>query len=190
MALSPDERSMAWYTPGDTATPPAIAVMRLDTGATTTLPLDRARMRYRAPQLDLDAAWLDHHYTWSRGEDGADRLVVRKTFTPLPHRGALTLGRAGEFQSYQLEPGGSPLQQAVRDLLVREIGALARPDEYGTPLVALDGAEYRVQLDRSAATVSVFTYKGSPESMARIGASIDRALASGRFDAMFVAEAP
>jgi hypothetical protein len=190
MGLSPDERSMAWYTPGDTETPPAIAVMRLDTGATTTLPLDRARMRYRTPQLDLDAAWLDHHYAWERGEDGADRLVVRERFTSLPHRGALTLGRSGEYQSYDIQPGGPGLQRAVRDVLLSDLRAQSLPDEYGTLKVRLDGIDYGVQYVNSTATVAVFTYKGTPEAMSRIGAQLDRVLASGRLDALLVAETP
>ena len=163
--------------------------MRLDTGATTTLTIDRARMRYRTPQLDLDAAWLDHHFAWERGQDGADRLVVRETFTPLPYRGALALRRSGEYQSYDIEPGGPRLQQAVRDILLSDLRAQPLPDEYGTLKVRLDGIDYGVQYVDRRRQWPCSPTRGRPTPMSRIGTQLDRVLASGRLDALLVAEA-
>lgn len=192
MGLSPDQRTMAWFSPGDGyEEPPTVATRRLDTGETSTLAIDRTRMRYRSAALDMTPAWLDHHFAWMRDADGVDRLEVRASFTPLPHRGALSESKPGDYQSYVIAPGSAALQAAVVDILLKELGATRIDDEYATvntPRVDLGGMPISVQYVEGGSLVSVHSYKSQPETMARIAAHVDRILASGRLDALMLEE--
>ena len=199
LGLSPDEKTMAWFSPGNGYDkPPVIATLRLDSGATATLPLDRPRMRYRTPQLDIDGAWLMHHFSWRRGDDGVDQLEARTDFTPLPHRGALSEPKPGDYQSYAIAPGGPALQAAVVELLIKELHGTRMEEEYAsanTPRVAIDDEPISVQFLEGGGIdgggiVSVHSYKSRPEIMARIAAHIDAVLASGRFDALLIETTP
>ena len=130
LALSPDERTVVWFSPGNGYdTPPAIATRRLDTGGTATFPLDRTRMRYRAPELDMTPEWFAHHFEWLRDADGIDVLHARADAVPLPYRGALSEAKPGEYQIYLLSPGGRPLRDAIYDILVKELHGTPREEE-------------------------------------------------------------
>ena len=188
MALSPDQRTMVWFSPGNGYDePPVVATRRLDKGDTATLPIDRARMRYRSAELDMDAAWLDHHFAWVRDEGGVDRLVARRDFTPLPHRGSLSEARPGDYQSYVIAPGSAALQAAVVEILLKELGATSLAGEYATidtPRLQLEGMPISVQFVEGGSMVSVHANQSQPETMARMAAHVDRILASGRLDAL------
>jgi hypothetical protein len=190
LGLSPDRRTLVWFSPGNGYDEdPVIATRRLDSGVTATLKIDRPRMRYRTPVPDIDAAWLAHHFTWVAGEDGADRLASRTDFVPLPYRGVLSPPKPGDYQSYQLGPGGLRLQAAVVAILVRELHGVPLAEEYATvntPRVSVDGVPVSVQYIDGDATVSVHSYKSRADVMARIAAHLDGVLASGRLDALLV----
>ncbi|AMY10885.1 hypothetical protein LuPra_04128 [Luteitalea pratensis] len=194
LALSPDERTVVWFSPGngyDTA--PVIAARRLDTGGTATFPLDRARMRYRTAQLDMTPEWFAHHFEWSRDADGIDVLHARPDAVPLPYRGALSEGGPGAYQTYQLSPGGRPLRDAVYDILVKELHGTPREEEpatVDTPRVEIDGVIYSVTFSRGGDTVTVTTYKTRPEAMARMADRLDAIVVSGRLDGLFTPDPP
>lgn len=190
LALSPDGASVAWFSETGLDEAPQMVVTRIDTGASTLLPVDRTRMRFRTAQVDVDRRWLEHHFAWTAGADGHATLQPREAFTPLPFRGAVSTGPTGQYQSYQLAPGGLRLQQALRELLVTRLGARALPDEYGTPQFELAGTRYALHYVEGNATVTLMTYKGEPATMARLAEAIDRELATGRFDALFVPDPP
>lgn len=189
LALAPDERTVVWFSPGNGYdTPPVIATRRLDTGGTATLPLDRARMRYRTPQLDMNPEWFAHHFEWVRDADGVDVLHERPGLIPLPYRGALSDGKPGDYQYYQLSPGGKPLRDAVYDILVKEFHGTPReeaPSTVDSPQVEIDGVVYSVTFSRGGDEVNVTTYKSQPEAMARLAARLDAIASSGRLDALF-----
>ena len=194
LALSPDERTIVWFSPGNGYdTPPVIAARRLDNGATSTLPIDRARMRYRTPLLDMTPDWFAHHFEWVRDADGADVVHARADVVPLPYRGALSDGKPGDYQTYQLSPGGRPLRDAVYDILVKEFHGTPREEEPATvdmPRVEIDGVVYGVTYSRGGDTVTVTTYKTRPEAMARLAARLDAIAASGRLDSLFIPDQP
>jgi hypothetical protein len=115
--------------------------------------------------------------------------VLTAIVTPLPYRGELTLAKPGDYQSYTLQPGGAPLRQVVVDLLASELGGERLPDE-------LDGYQQRVRLEarvlevviidsQSYVSVSMESGKGEPEFMKSIGARLDAAIATGKYDAAF-----
>ncbi|MCC6161931.1 MAG: hypothetical protein IT182_01095 [Acidobacteria bacterium] len=192
LGLSPDATSMVWFSPADYDHGPALATRRLDTGETTTLPIDRVRMRFRTPELDVDPTWLLHHFTWVTGDDGAQRLQVKAAFDLLPHRGALSPAADGEWQSYAVSPGGAALQAAIVDILVAQLKGQRIEDEYATtatPRLTIDGMIVYVQHIESDSSVSVNTSKSVPAVMARIASHIDDVLASGRLDAAIASDA-
>jgi len=194
MALSPDQRTVVWFSPGNGYdTEPVVAARRLDTGATSTWPLDRARMRYRTPQLDMTPEWFAHHFHWERDSEGVDQLRVKADAVPLPHRGALSQAKAGEFQFYQLSPGGRRLRDAVYDILVKELHGTPLEDEpatVDTTRVEIEGVIYGVTFTSGGDEVNVTTYKTQPDAMARVAAHLDSVASSGRLDALFVADPP
>ena len=187
--LSPDERSFAWLVQGPDEDP-RLGVTNWRAGATYVLPIDRARMRYNTASA-LDPTWVRHHFLWTPGPDGADLLAERPDFAPLPYHGDLTLNKPGEFQAYTLRPAGEPLRAAVIDLMVRDLGGEHLPDE-------ANGYQQRVRLNGKVLNLSVigsppYVYismdapEGDPQVMSAIAAKLDAALASGRYDALFVA---
>ncbi len=188
LGLSPDRLTMAWFSPGNGYDePPVVATRRLDTGAVTTLPIDRRLMRYRTPALDMDAAWLAHHFAWVPGGDGADRLETRPDIVPLPYRGALSPAATGEYQSYTIELATRRLQPAVVEVLLKELGGTPLPEESATaatPRVEVEGLPLSVQYVDGSSTVSVHSFKSRPEIMARVAARLDAILASGRLDSL------
>ncbi|MDX2059848.1 MAG: hypothetical protein SFV24_18710, partial [Gemmatimonadales bacterium] len=132
----------------------------------------------------------DHHFTWVRGSDGIDRLTPRDRFTPLPYRGELTVGKPGDYAAYTLRPGGKALRQAMMDVLVTELGAERMPDELdGYQLVVrLDGKLIKAAVIETGSYLSIGMDYGStdPALMTRVAAALDAAVATGRYDSLFV----
>ena len=187
IAVSPDERSLAWYSQVGEEARPVLGVTDYVADSSYTLPIDRSRMRYSSESL-LDPAWVLHHFRWRRGADGVDRLEERPGFTPLPYAGERSLGKPGEWQGYALKPGGEPLRQALVGILVEQLGAERLPDRLdGYELqVRLDGMELGLSVIESPGYVSLSTYHGDPAAMARIADRLDAILAGGQYDSLFV----
>jgi hypothetical protein len=187
--LSPDEQSFVWLVQGPDEDP-RLGITNWRTGVSHVLPIDRSRMRYNTPS-SLGPQWVRHHFQWIRGPEGTDVLAERPAFAPLPYRGDLALGKAGEIQTYTLRPGGEPLRTAMVNLLVRGFGGERMPDEPG-------GYQQRVRLNGKVLGVSVvdspgYVYismdapDGDPQAMKAIATKLDAALATGEYDALFVA---
>jgi hypothetical protein len=192
LGLSPDEHSFAWlaYATSDTR---KIVVTNWQANRSYQLPIDRARMRYSSEKA-LDPIWLQHHFEWTRGTDGVDVLQERPSFTPLPYRGDLSLAKAGSIQSYTLRFGGEPLRAAIVDVLVKELAGERLKEEPGA-------YKQRVKVAGKIVNVAVL---GTPEyvyvsmegedadqdAMSSIAAKLDAALATGRYDTLFVTPGP
>jgi hypothetical protein len=189
LAFSPDGQSLAWFADATSDSPPHIVVTHLETSETASVAIDRTRQRFRTPQLDIDPDWFAHYYTWQPQPRGPDILVVRDDAVPRPFRGALQTGPSGSYQAYTLQPAGRRLQEAVRAALLAH-GGTPRPDMYGSPQVRIGGVDYGIQLVEGTASVSVFTFSGTPEAIARIGEQLDADIATGHLDALFVADPP
>jgi hypothetical protein len=189
LGLSPDERSFVWFVQGSDKEP-RLGVTNWRTSRSYLLPIDRASMRYNS-ESSLDVDWVGHHFEWRHGAEGADVLVERPNFKPLPYRGDLVLGKPGEYQSYTLQQCGEPLRDAIVDVLIRDLGAERIPEESG-------GFRQRLRVKGKALSVSVIgtpTYlhvsmdalEGDPQLMSAVAATINAALATGRYDALLVA---
>jgi hypothetical protein len=193
LSLSPDEKSLVWLARGSEEKP-RLGVTNWRTGQSYLLLIDRARMRY-STEASLDPDWVQHHFEWrpgTGGGDAADMLVERPDFTPLPYRGDLSLGKPGAYQSYSLHPGGEPLRRAIVDLLVTDLGGERLPDESGgfVQHVRVNGKVVGVSVIGSPTYVSVSMddSDSDPQAMSAIGARLDLALASGRYDSLFVSQ--
>jgi hypothetical protein len=188
LGLSPDERSFVWLVQGPDEEP-QIGVTDWRTSRSYLLPIDRTRMRYNTESA-LDVEWVRHHFEWQRGAEGVDRLVERSDFIPLPYRGDVALGKPGEYQSYTLRPGGEPLRGAIVDILVKDVGGerlSAESDEF-RQRVRVNGKVLNVSVIGSPTYVNVSMdgAEGDPQVMSTVSARLDAALASGRYDALFV----
>jgi hypothetical protein len=186
--LSPDERSFAWLAQGFDQEP-RLGVTNWETGETYILPIERTRMRFNTASK-LDPRWVQHHFHWTRAPTGFYVLTARRDFVVLPYQGDLELGRPGEYQGYALRPGGKELRAAVVDILVRDLGGLrlpAEPDDFQLR-VTVDGKTVSVSVigSPSYVTVSMDAPQGDPQAMSAIGAKLDAALRSGKYDSLFV----
>ena len=89
---------------------------------------------------------------------------------PLPHRGDLELGKAGEYQSYTLRPGGEALRDALLKVLVEKLGAERLPDEPGGYLRRRASRRSRAEAagHRHQHYVALSMDNGDPEFMTRV----------------------
>ena len=193
LALSPDARSFVLLVSAQMTGTPALLVVNRGSDS-YAVPIDRARMRFNNDK-ELGPGWIAHHFTWrtSGGGDGL-HLVPRPDFVPLPYHGELTLGKVGDYQSYTLRPGGAGLREAVVRHLVEEMGGERLPDESAgyQQRVRIDGKELHITVGDSPAyvNVSMDESSGDPVVMAEVARQLDRWLADGGQDRLFVADRP
>jgi hypothetical protein len=191
LSLSPDEQSFVWLAQGFEEKP-QLGVTNWRTNRSYMLPIDRARMRFNA-ESSFTPDWVAHHFEWQRGPDGYDVLVERAGFVPMPHRGDLTVGRRGEYQAYTLRPGSAGLRDAVIEVLARDLGGELLPEELaGYRRIRVQGKVLTASLVESPDYVSLtMDMDGSdPRIMSAVGAALDAAFATGRYDALFVSKSP
>jgi hypothetical protein len=187
LAISPDERSFITFAYGDGSEEhPVLAVTDIVADTMYTLPVDPARMRYAT--LDaLDPGWVLHHFIWIRGDGGADRLVARKDFVPLPYHGKLS--GEGDGLSYRLEPAGDSLRDALIEFLVKEFKGEALSFEswaYHHP-VRINGQVVNVASsgDFSYVAVTMDSSATDQSLLATIAKRFDAELTTGKYDALF-----
>ncbi len=193
LGLSPDGRSLIRFGWGQdengigSESLPRLGVTDVVSNQSYLLAIDPARMRF--PNFEaLDPAWVDHHFTWERGQDGIDRLVERKHFVPIPFRGAVTTEDGG-YQYYRIEKAGSALRVALLDFLVAEFRAERVPadsDAYEMP-VKIDGRTVNVAASSDFGYVSVSMERGTGDTtlVTRIAERFDSVLATGKYDSLF-----
>ena len=189
VALSPDEQSFAWLREEDGGGL-QLVISAWARNETYALSIDRTRMRY-ADRRGIGPDWVDHHFAWQRDGDGADRLVARDTYAPLPYRGALTLGAAHEHQMYLIGPGAERLRAQVVALLVESLGGKRLPDasDAYTQQVRLGEDTLGVSVVESLEGVVVSTSSGDPVRFQALGQRLDALWASRQFDDVFEARA-
>jgi hypothetical protein len=187
LGISPDERSIAWWTVASDEKP-SIGVTDTLGGLHARLPVDRARMRYA--DLDaLDPAWLLHHFTWTRGGDGVDRLEERAGFTPLPYRGKYS--NENDYSNFRMEPAGEPLRAAIEAWLVDELKAEALPGNqpgHFTHAFRVNSDEIHVMSSNDAGYVSIGMPTGVKDTtgiIQRLGEHLNQKLATGVWDDLF-----
>jgi hypothetical protein len=197
LALSPDEKSFVWFSLAGADDVPVLGVTNFRDGGSYTLPIRRDVMRYNSSH-HLDPEWVQHHFEWVRrhpeGDAGtADVLTERSAFVPLPYSGELALGKAGDYQSYTLQPGGERLRAAVLEALVG-LGATRLPDESNgfKRRVGLEGRVLDVAVIETGAyvAVSMDAGQGDPDFMRGVGKRLDDIFATGKYDSAFEVSRP
>lgn len=90
-----------------------------------SVPFDRKATRWIDADT-FDAAWFNHHFTWSRDASGNEKLVLRTGVPPYPW-----LGRIVNFGSimveYHVHEATPALQQALQAFLVERFKAQVLP---------------------------------------------------------------
>jgi hypothetical protein len=163
----------------------ALGVTDLDAGRTEVLRIDRRLQRYAAVDA-LDAAWVERHFSWTAGADGVERLVARGGPAPTAHHGRM------DGDSWFAAPGDDRLRDALVDVLVAEVGArrLADPD-VRERRVRIDGRVVSVIVRDGGRVTVAPVYEQPPiadaATVARVGLRLDVALATGRYDPLFLA---
>ena len=188
LGVSPDERSFVEFAnAGYPSEAHVLVVTNFVDNLTYILPVDEARMRY--PDFDaLGPAWIAHHFAWQRIHDGADRLVERTGFIPLPYYGTLSADTNGD-RTYRIEKASDSLRTALVAFLVARFKAEPEPADSGA-------YEYPVKIgDRivnvahgsgiSAILVSLQDRGADSTLIPEIARQFDEALATGRYDSMF-----
>ncbi|MDF1506011.1 hypothetical protein, partial [Roseisolibacter sp. H3M3-2] len=194
IGVSPDGRGVVRHGErGESSTSeartPVLVVGDLEAGTTYTLPIDRARMRY-VDVPSLDPAWLQHHFEWRRGDDGAHRLAERASFVPLPHRGAVDRSSSA-FPVYRVVGASAALADVVADEAARALGGERLPP-------AGYGEVARVRVGERTLAVHHYDAGGTvelrgegwpdvPPLIERAARAVDAVLATGRHDALFTA---
>jgi hypothetical protein len=187
LALSPDGRSFVRLVTGES---PSLLVSNFVAGRAYVLPIDRRRMRYLTSS-QVDPGWIDHHFAWTR-EDGTDTLAQRPGFAPLPYRGELSF-MVGETRgpiTYYLWGAGEEMKKAIADLLIAEMKAEPLPARKDPRfrLLRIEGREVRVYASTSDPAVVDVSVEGGEAGnglVSAIGAHIDAALATGKYDTLF-----
>ena len=189
LALSPDGRSFVRLVAGESETP-SLLVSDFVAGRAARLPIDRKRMRYLT-STQVDQGWIDHHFAWERGRDGIDTLAERPGFSPLPYRGEMRfmVGATRGPMTYALWGAGQELKKAIVEVLTGEMKAELLPagPDPRVELLRVEGRVVHVYAGTSdPALVDVSVEGGEAENplVAAIGARIDTALATGKYDAM------
>lgn len=173
-----------------------LAVIRLDDGGRTRIPVDRAKTRL----ADMDMVtprWLQHYYQWAPGaseadgQDGASGLVARQEVIPLPYRGRLS--QEGSYREYRIAGATPALRAAVVEFLVAEFGARPLPfNEADFAREARIGeSSVFVGYDDYDAHVGIWMNRDTDTSLvATIAERFDEALATGRYDPLFAGAGP
>jgi hypothetical protein len=187
LGVSPDERSFARFGYAEhSEANPVVLVTDAVANHAYMLPIDRARMRFA--DLDvLDPAWLLHHFAWQRGANGADSLVERKDFVPIPYHGELSV--SDTYRAYRLQPAREGLRTALVDFLVAEMKAERLPADSGAYVypVKINGQTVEIAYGSNPGYVAVSMPTGNTDMtlVQAIARHLDTALATGRYDALF-----
>jgi len=186
LGISPEGRSFAQLGFADDGVARVLVTTDVETGATSTVPIDAARTRLGAVDA-LDPAWLNHYYEWQRGRGASYHLAPREQVTPLPYRGTLTTS-SGDYREYHVEPAGDAMFRALADFLRDEMGATRSAADSAAAgyRVHVEGKPVHVIHDESAHRVGVYMDRGTDSRIVvKIGERFDAALATGRYDGLF-----
>ncbi len=187
LALSPDGRSFVRLIARES---PSLLVSDFVGGNAYVLPIDRTRMRFLS-ETQVDSAWIDHHFAWTRGPDGADVLAERPRFATLPWRGEMRFptGATRGPLTYVLSGDAKELQKAVVDLLTAGMNAERLPagPDPRVQILRIEGRVVDVYASTSEpAVVHVSAEEGEAANdlVSALAAHIDAALATGKYDAL------
>ena len=187
------------YSRADQAQAYGLLVVDIARGTGTELRADRKRFRFAEPR-DVDAAWINHHFTWQRDSAGLERLVPRERFAPWPWRAKRTQPNAGRWE-LNVPRIDAAIFPVLRRLIEREPGvrvAAASANKgdglnfslAGCELQAVTfgegspfGADHNVGIWPKSDAIGASLAACEP-ALRRLAVVIDVELATGRHDAL------
>jgi hypothetical protein len=187
IAMAPDGGSFVRFGCSmDSSNAPMLGVFEIETESAYTLRIDRARMRYN-DLLEIDAAWLDHHFEWKRAEDGRLRLLERAGFEPLPYHGTFAYAPPDQYREYKL-PGVKPqMRDRLIAFLENEYQAKLQPRGEVEASDALLIGQNKVNVMLYEGSVAVWLDRGSDIRLLEdIAKKFDEVLRTGELDSLFV----
>lgn len=176
-----------------------LLVVDIKSGIATELRMDRKRFRF-AELVDLDAAWIDHHFMWQRDPAGRERLVPRQRFAPWPWRAKLER-EATDGWALRIQRMDAAFVPVLRRLLGREpglqmAGPSTQPDirvDFSMGGCALQAQAFGVGSSTAsnhdvsiwqAVDTRVGNTVGCEPALRRLAVLIDAELATGKHDAL------
>lgn len=205
LLFSPDQRSFVTLATSDTneytpsglpRTVAKLIVFDFVADSAYMLPITRPQMRYSYPER-IDAAWIEHHFTWQQNEQGIEQLVERANFSPIPYHGEFVLDKVMMNTSYTLAPVKPELFETLIQFLEENYQAVQSGD------LESDDTSKSLQLTLGEQQLSLyFTTYNLPagelslqvaedqdnQLLKAIGQRFDEVLASGKYDELFLGD--
>jgi hypothetical protein len=205
IGLSPDQRSLVrvgtvrGVRVDTTRRPARLIVYNFIERTSYSLPVERLRMRYNSIQ-EIDAAWLAHYFEWQQSPGASDRLVPRRTFTPLPYHVHLSVD--GDFRTYQLLPVKPAMFDVLLKLLAQEfkavpLGTIQRDATSQQIDLQINGQRIFLSYKENWGSFDGFTasrvvfWTGPGEAsrlLETIANRVDEALKTGQYDDLFLGD--
>lgn len=186
ISFSPDHSSFVRYGSGS-ENESLFIVFDFLGDSTYLVPLDRRIMRYNTWE-EMDQTWFNHYYEWRDVPGGHQRLAAREGVTPLPYKGQLVVDQYDStYIEYNLLPVKAEMRETVVEFIEREFqGKRQGPDLSGSTIELLVGSD-TVNVLLHEDQVGIFVNRGGdPGIIRRIGERLDQALATGRYDQLFL----
>jgi hypothetical protein len=188
ITMSPDKRSFVRMGSGDFPDNlPVFIVFDFLAASSYVLPIERSLMRYN-DWVEVDRAWLDRHFEWTKNLDGHDVLVRRASFAPLPYRGYRPASpHDSTYREYKLMRVVPEMKDSLIAFIEREFKAARAPQEGYSSSVELRIGDKVVHILLHDDEVGLWMERGQDSSLVyEIGDRFDAMLATGKHDDMFL----
>lgn len=186
LSLAPDESHFARLLHRDTSR--VIEVVSVKTSAKYEVPVGSLTTQTGSWD-DANRAWFDHYFAWTADAAQSYRVVRLANAEPLPYQGRFS--EQADYREYRLSPVDAEFREVILDALAAELRAVrvpAEPDAFSKNLIFESDTVHFNYSDRE---LVVWMSRGERTlPMVKIARSIDKALATHRYDKHFLASTP
>ena len=196
-----------WDSADTTRPVPALVVSDIARGTLYGVKLSRKAQHYESEE-DVNRAWFEHYFHWTRDANGVEQLVAHSDARPLPWIGRFSEGSFKTVE-YRLQPARPEMVPALAKFIAERMSAAPAPDFYGTNKV-FHGTTFSVAgctgivrvtystrersgqghagVYASGATPTAQTPADCAAAVRRIGEAFDAELKSGKHQELFFSE--
>jgi hypothetical protein len=140
-------------------------------------------MRYNE-WVEIDAAWLNHHFEWKKASGGHLRLSERSKFKPLPYRGRLWENHG--YREYKLQPIKPEMRDRFIAFLESEYGAKIQPRGAHASYDTFQVGPKKIYVMLHKNSLGIWMDIGTDSQfVTEIARTFDRVLATGELDSLF-----
>jgi hypothetical protein len=166
---------------------PVLVIFDFLAATSYVLPIERSVMRYN-DWGEVDRAWVDRHFEWTRKNGGHDVLVRRSSFTPLAYRGHRPVSPYDStYREYNLMRVVPEMKDTLVAFIEREFRAERVPQGEHSSSVELKIGDKVVNILLHDDQVGLWMDRGQDSSLVyEIGDRFDAVLAAGAHDRMFL----